>query len=238
MNYQLNYPELKAVAAIIITMSCYYIYYFLITSQRINLYFTKKYSGTSFYLHRILFNKLAGFIFFACIPGALCFSLWHTDFSSFGITLKKIVENWYWLVGLPALIYLVNYFSAKNPDVYAHYPQMRIKVWSAGTFLLSSLGWFIYLVGYEFLFRGILLLSCAEAFGLWPAVTINIAIYSAIHLTNGLKETIGAIPFGLIACLLMLYSGTLLIPIAMHISLSMSTEFYTIRNNPDMKFIK
>lgn len=238
MEYQLIYPESKAVFGIAISIIVYYAYYYLITSEWVEQFFTKRYAGDIFQKRRILFNKLAGFSFFAVIPGILYFSLWEFKLGLIGFSFDKIVGNLYWMIGLPALIFTINYFSAKNPDIYLQYPQMRIKSWSIGTFLLSTLGWSLYLVGYEFLFRGILLLSCIEAFGVWPAIAINVAIYSAIHMTNGIKETLGAIPFGLIACLLMVHTGTIFIPIIMHISLSVSTEIFTIHNNPGMEFRK
>ncbi|NOY94895.1 MAG: CPBP family intramembrane metalloprotease [Chlorobi bacterium] len=237
MDFNIQYPETKAVIAISISLISYYCYFYLTSSKRLNHYFVSRYPEASFYIKKILFNKIAGFTFFALIPGIIYSSVWHIDLNQFGVSINKIIENWYWVIGLPLLISLINYFSAKSPDMYYRYPQMRIKNWTVHTFLLSAFGWTIYLIGYEFLFRGILLLSCVEAFGIWPAIAINVSIYSAIHLPNGMKETLGAIPFGLIACLLMLTSGSILIPIIMHISLSVSTEFFTIRYNPEMKFI-
>ena len=238
MEYQLNYPESQAVYAIAVSLAGYYFYYYLITSEWMESVFKRKFQGDAFYLNRILANKLTGFTFLALIPGILFFTIWKMYWHSFGITFQKVAENWYWLLGLPLIIFTINYFSAKKPDIYLRYPQMRIQEWSPGIYLLSTLGWILYLISYEFLFRGILLLNCIEAFGVWPAIAINVAIYSAIHMTNGFKETIGAIPFGLIACLLVVHSGSILIPIVMHVSLSVSTEIFAIRNNPDMKFVK
>ena len=66
--------------------------------------------------------------------------------------------------------------------------------------MLNLLGWAIYLFGYEFLFRGILLFPLAETVGVWPAIAVNIALYSATHIPKGLDETLGAIPLGLVLC--------------------------------------
>jgi membrane protease YdiL (CAAX protease family) len=238
MDYQLKFPESKAVVAIVITVICYYSYYFLINSKSVTLLFSSRYSGQTFYLKKILFSKLAGFIFFAVVPFFIISLFFSFETSDYGVSISKIVENWYWFFGLPTVIFIISYFSAKNSDIYNIYPQMRFKTWSCTNLLLSTMGWSLYLIAYEFLFRGVLLLSCVEAFGVWPAIAINVAIYSAIHLTNGKKETIGAIPFGLIACLLMLSTGSIVIPIVMHISLSVSTEIFAIKNNPEMQFRK
>ena len=44
---------------------------------------------------------------------------------------------------------------------------------------------------------------------MWPAIAINIALYSATHILKGLDETIGAIPLGFVLCLLTISSGTI-----------------------------
>ena len=50
--------------------------------------------------------------------------------------------------------------------------------------LINALGWFLYLFGYEFLFRGVLLIPLIEPLGMWPAIAINTAF---IQLLTYLK---------------------------------------------------
>ncbi len=116
--------------------------------------------------------------------------------------------------------------------------QIELTNWNIPLFLINTFGWIIYLVGYEFLFRGILLFECYNSFGFWPAIAINIAIYSAIHMVNGKDQTIGALIFGVIACYLTLSRGTILIPIFMHISLSVFSDYFSIRYNDKISFVK
>ncbi len=238
IEFNIQYPETKAIFAIFSALISYYCYLHVISLKVVEKYFKGYFTEDSYQIRKILFNKLSGFLFFALLPGLIFFSAWQIPGHFYGIAWGEVFENWYWLIGLPALLITMNYFSAQNPDMYLRYPQMRLAGWKASTFLLSASGWTTYLIGYEFLFRGILLFSCVEAFGVWPAIAINVAIYSAIHLTNGMKETLGAIPFGLVACWFVVTTGSLIIPIIMHISLSVSTEFFTIQNNPEMKFVK
>jgi membrane protease YdiL (CAAX protease family) len=101
---------------------------------------------------------------------------------------------------------------------------------------LAAGGWILYLTGYEFLFRGLLLFSCLEAFGMWPAVVINLALYAALHLPKGLKEATAAIPFGALLCYLTLESGSIIPAIIIHSVQAVSCEFFCILRNPDMKF--
>jgi membrane protease YdiL (CAAX protease family) len=113
-----------------------------------------------------------------------------------------------------------------------------LKEWTGREFAINCLGWIAYLIGYEFLFRGILLSACYMSFGFWPAIAVNVAIYSAIHMVNGKDQAIGAILFGTIACFFTLTKGTILIPIFMHIALSLTSDYLSIRMNPEHRFVK
>jgi membrane protease YdiL (CAAX protease family) len=116
--------------------------------------------------------------------------------------------------------------------------QINLSEWNILLFSINSIGWIFYLIGYEFLFRGILLFECYNSFGFWPAIAINVAIYSAIHMVNGKDQAIGSLIFGAIACYLTLSQGSILIPLIMHISLSIMSDYFSIRYNVSLSFIK
>ena len=103
---------------------------------------------------------------------------------------------------------------------------------------LNLLGWFLYLFGYEFLFRGVLLIPVVKALGVWPAIAINVAIYSATHIPKGLDETVGAIPLGLALCLLTLATGTIWIAFLVHVTMAWTNTLTSLKFNPEMKYIK
>lgn len=238
MEYSINNQDQKVICVLATTMVFYYIFYFLVTTKKTDLLFSKRWSDDSYYINSVLYNRFSGFIFLGIIPGILFFLLGILDFSELGVSFHRIANNWYWITGLPIMIIFINFFTARNPIVYRQYPQMRISKWNSALFFINALGWTFYLIGYEFLFRGAMLIVCTHAFGPWPAIAINISIYSAIHLTQGIKEAIGAIPFGFIVCLLMLNTGTIIIPIVLHLAQSLSNDYFSIRHNPEMKFIK
>ena len=57
-------------------------------------------------------------------------------------------------------------------------------------------------------------------------------------MINSKEEAIGALIFGTIACYFTLQQGTILIPLMMHIALSLSSDYFSIRLNKDLKFVK
>jgi hypothetical protein len=57
-------------------------------------------------------------------------------------------------------------------------------------------------------------------------------------MVNGKEQTIGALIFGGIACYLTLNRATILIPIIMHVSLSVFSDYFSIRFNDKLSFAK
>lgn len=119
----------------------------------------------------------------------------------------------------------VNRYSEADTGVY---PQLRVEQWTPRLFLLNGITWILYLLPYEFLFRGFLFFRCLEVLPLWLACSVNIAIYAMFHLPKGIKETLLCVPFGLLLCLLTWYTGNIWSAVAIHIALALSNEYYAI----------
>ena len=141
-----------------------------------------------------------------------------------------------WTIGLSILVVPLVYFSARKPKNLVNYPQIRAKTWTKKTIFINALGWFLYLFGYEFLFRGVLLIPLIDPLGMWPAIAINIALYSATHIPKGLDETIGAIPLGFVLCLLTISSGTIWIAFIVHVVMAWTNTFTALKFNPEMQY--
>ena len=94
----------------------------------------------------------------------------------------------------------------------------------------------MYLFGYEILFRGFLLFPLAEHLGVWTAIAINISLYSATHIPKGLEETIGALPLGLVLCILTLASGTIWIAFVVHVAMAWTNSFTALKFHPDIHY--
>ena len=82
------------------------------------------------------------------------------------------------------------------------------------------------------------MIPVVDSIGVWPAIAINIALYSATHIPKGLEETIGAIPLGLVLCILTLSTGTIWIAFLVHVVMAWTNTLTSLKFNPDMKYIK
>jgi len=220
---------------------CFVTYWFTAKSAAIKERFYKKHGEDQGSFRHIFFTKIFGFVSMGLIPLLVC-SIVLDNFSAKEFGLTFIPETAYfsltWIVGLSLLVVPLVYFSAKKPKNLVNYPQIRAKLWNRKMVVMNAVGWFLYLFGYEFLFRGILLFPLLDTIGIWPAIAINIALYSATHIPKGLDETIGAIPLGLVLCLLTIASGTIWIAFLVHVAMAWTNTFTSLKYNPEMKYEK
>ena len=116
------------------------------------------------------------------------------------------------------------FFAAKKPAQQKLYPEYKTKEWTIKDSLFSAFCWFIFLSGYEYLFRGLLFYSLIPSFGFWNAVSISTALYVLAHLHKEASETFSCIFMGIIFCIIAWKSGGILIPSILHSLIVIITE--------------
>ena len=226
---------------ILLTLVFFTLYWFVSKSNKIKNLFYQKYDFDRASINHIFFTKYFGFFSMGVIPTIVCTSfLPNITIENLGFTIiyDTTLFSVLWIIGLSALVIPLVYFSAKKDKNLINYPQIRAKKWTTRTVLINALGWFLYLFGYEFLFRGVLLIPLIEPLGMWPAIAINTALYSATHIPKGLDETIGAIPLGIVLCLLTISSGTIWIAFIVHVVMAWTNTFTALKYNTEMQFLK
>ena len=145
----------------------------------------------------------------------------------------KAILLWSGILG--SIIIGVNLFVASTPQNIRVYPQIRLRSWNAKELTLNFASWFVYLLGYEFMFRGILLFSFYDSYGAAVAITVNCIMYALVHIPKGAKETIGAIPLGFILSVICLYTESFFVAFFFHIIMAFSNDYFAIKANPFME---
>ena len=181
-------------------------------------------------------EKITGFLLFGAIPFILFATTSGLHPSETILTTGKSEHYWYVLLSTLIIITLLTFNGSKKKAIQEKSPRIRIKKWTVKYCIIAITGWLIYILGYELLFRGILWLVCYMAFGFWVALLINIVLYAAVHLDQGLAMSLGAIPFGILLCLLTFLTGSFLFAFLIHGWLAVSTEIFSVYNNPDLSF--
>ena len=186
---------------------------------------------------KFLIMKFSGFAMFGLLPFFLYLFFLGEEVTDWLGSWPGVTD---WLITgaciLPAIA--SGALGSRKENVRRHYPQMRLDNWNPEHVLVSLAGWLIYLAGYEFLFRGMLLQLSIPVMGTAVAIIVNVALYSLAHLGKSPREALGALPFGVLLCLLAIWTGSLLAPLLVHFSLSVSAELFSVGRNPEMRFVK
>ncbi len=116
------------------------------------------------------------------------------------------------------------------------YPQVRRIEWTRRRVLLNALFWTLYLIGYEYVFRGYLLFPLVSELGIDGAVALNAGLYALAHIYKGPGEAFGAFFLGIIFCLIALATGSFLIPLVMHIIMAVGNDMTAVSMSHEMHF--
>lgn len=226
--------DLLPVFALAIFTIGYLLYYFIAHSTLLRRKMEYHLGVERTKVRWVLFQRLTGFIFLGMIP-AMILPFIPLTLEQVGIAFKNMLTSLSWIAAIGAVVVVVNFFAARKPGNLSMYPQIRINGWTYRILIASSLGWMLYLLGYEFMFRGLLLFSGVPVFGIWPAIVLNVSLYAIVHIPKGLRETIASIPLGLILCVLTIKTGTIWIAYFTHVILALSNEYLSLYFHPEMR---
>jgi membrane protease YdiL (CAAX protease family) len=227
----------EAILMIPLVTACFLIHYFISGSEVVAGWFRSRFRAGSPEIRLVVFHRLLAVFLFGVVPVTVTIFLPGVMLEDYGIGVSISLKDVLYALPFAAVFPPLSYFFSRRSDNLNHHPQFRVKEWDYGLFLLSVTLWIAYLLAYEFMFRGVLLYSCIRSFDIPAALVINISLYTLVHLPRGITETIGAIPFGLILCLVVIRLESVWAAIFIHSILAVSNEWFSLRAHPDMVFI-
>jgi len=230
MNSLSNHSELfNFTVAIIVSLFGFLFYYFLSENGVLEKWLKSKKGEVL----DVLFRRLLGVLLYGCLPLSILLIFRTNDLANFGFNTPK-PETFLWTILLSIVILPLSYYNSLNSDNLKIYPQIRSTNWTFSLLGMSAVSWMGYLFAYEFLFRGFLFFSSIPLMGLWPSILLNTLIYALVHIPKGYKETLGAIPFGILLCYLTYKTNSIWIAVFAHIIMALSSEWFSIRAHPQM----
>ncbi len=189
-------------------------------------------------IKQVLLQRAWGFLFLGVLPILIILFVWQESLQKYGLGSSFTALPPWWSYLFIPLILLTGYYTASIPLNLSKYPQIRIKQWTPGILFVSGISWVIFLVGYEFLFRGFVLHASLEVMEPWTAIILNCFLYSLAHFYKGPDEVLGSIPLGILFCYLTLVTGNILCAVIIHSIISLTNEWFSIIANPELKVIR
>lgn len=208
--------------------SLYGIYYILAYSKVYDRIYAKFGADSNPTVFHSIFFRLTGFVLFGIFSYLIFRNGYGVELDFLEIPAPHASEIAGWSIALGGFFIIVAYINVRNSKT-SHYPQFKIDQWTFSHKFMTYLTWALYIIAYEFMFRGILLFGTVEEIGFYPAIILNVFLYAFVHIPKGGKEVLGCVLLGPILCILALKTQSIAIPIFVHLSLCLSNEFFSIR---------
>ncbi len=213
------------------------IWYAFSSSLRLPVRYQIMYDANPPYVHRILRRRTLAALIYAGIPIFIIFcTCWigNPVWSDLNISFQWTGEVARWTsIGL-ATVLVMSFFATKSTSSLEIYPELRVRFWRPSILILSMLSWMLYIVAYEFFYRGLLFQALLYKLDTVPAIVACTALYSLTHYFKLNRLTILSILWGSLACWLVLHTNSLWPAILIHLGLCLSTEWMSIRHHREM----
>jgi membrane protease YdiL (CAAX protease family) len=229
-------PEYAGVVAALATFTGgYCAYWFLGHSAALRTHCDRRYPGERSQTMLIFWQRALGAVFLSVPALTVAFLMPESGFVRSGLSATDPAVTLCWIAGMWAVaVPLVVGFS-RTPRFYAVYPLIRQRVWSRPLVAVNALSWCAYILVYEFLFRGFLLGTFVRAFGAWPGILVNVALYACVHIPYGFWVTLGALPLGFAVCVATVHTGGIWAAYAAHLLVALLNDYVALAANPGMR---
>ncbi len=137
------------------------------------------------------------------------------------------------LAGLPLTV-LAGSIASRDPAMEKTYPFAKAACASARTFIGYELSYLVfYYLPWESVFRGALFLPLVPAIGLVPALAVQTAVSTLLHIGHPDSEVFAAAGAGLAFGLIAYFTGSFLYPLVLHAATGIATDtFLYLRRRP------
>ncbi|NWF90125.1 MAG: CPBP family intramembrane metalloprotease [Ignavibacteriaceae bacterium] len=175
------------------------------------------------YLIEYLYWFIGDFVTFFVLPVIIIRFFFKEKLSSYGLQIGDYkIGLKITLVFILIMLSLVWFVSATNSfaNVYPHLQSAR-ESWTI--FFIFELGLFVYMIAWEFIWRGFMLFGLYEKFGFY-SIFIQMIPFVILHNGKPMLETFGAILAGLALGILALRTKSIFYCVIAHMSVMFSID--------------
>lgn len=218
----------EEIVALIIYPLLYLTYYFASDFPIIKKFRNRFGETKDNFEQSVYFRRSLGFVLLGLIPFFVTLFYFQNPLGDYGLGLPSgEYALWWSLVPLAAVLVVSFALPGNNIDL-SYYPEVRKPEWTLKRTVINAAFWAIYLLGYEFALRGMLFYTTLYAYGLWPAIAINSAIYALIHIFKGPKEAFGAFFLGILLCLITYYTNSIWVAFIIHVVMAVANDIKAV----------
>lgn len=181
---------------------------------------------------KIIYHNLMSFVLFFGLGVVYTRFIIKNSPAEFGLKLEnKKFAMWTILIAIPICI-LIGLTTILDAGMKSTYPLIDFNIYSQWYFILPYfISYLLYYIGWEYLFRGLLLNSAEPKCGAMGAILITTLISSLIHTSiagfgKPMVETLSAIPAGLIFGYIAIKTKSIYPTLIIHTLIGFSTDIF------------
>ncbi|MGM0557583.1 MAG: CPBP family glutamic-type intramembrane protease [Myxococcota bacterium] len=178
-------------------------------------------------LARLGYWSMSTFVGYALLPGIYVRFVMKKRLTDIGLSLKGALEHWWVYAGMYVLVLPAVYAVSFTESFQNTYPFYGSASRSWFDFLAWEGLYALQFLSLEFFFRGVLIHGIKKRFGFY-AILVSVIPYCMIHFGKPMPETIGAILAGLALGVLSLYTRSIWLGVAIHISVAVTMDILSM----------
>ncbi|AWV87933.1 CPBP family intramembrane glutamic endopeptidase [Bradymonas sediminis] len=178
-------------------------------------------------LARLMYWSGCTFVGYMLIPALYVKFVMGERLRDMGLSLKGALKHWWIYVGLFLIVLPFVYLMSLTDSFQNTYPFYKLAGRSPAEFVVWELTYALQFMSLEFFFRGVLLHATKKRFGIY-SVLLSVIPYCMIHFGKPLPETLGAVFAGIALGVLSLYTRSIWLGVAIHVSVAVAMDVFAL----------
>lgn len=178
-------------------------------------------------LFQLLYWSSATFIGYMVLPALYARFIMRERLADMGLGLRGALKYWWIYVGLFGLVLPAVLVVSFTESFQQTYPFYEYAGRSAGDLIAWELIYALQFLSLEFFFRGVLIHATKHRLGVY-SILLSLIPYCMIHFGKPLPETLGAVFAGVALGLLSLYTRSIWLGVAIHISVAVAMDILSL----------
>jgi membrane protease YdiL (CAAX protease family) len=186
-------------------------------------------------LARLMYWSGCTFVGYLLVPALYVKFVMRERLLDMGVSVRGALTHWWIYVGLYVLVMPAVFLMSLTESFQETYPFYQLAGRSPTDFLLWELTYAVQFLSLEFFYRGVLVHGTKRRLGMY-SVLLSVIPYCMIHFGKPMPETLGAVFAGVALGVLSLYTRSIWLGVAIHVSVAVSMDVFSLLAQGKLNF--
>jgi membrane protease YdiL (CAAX protease family) len=183
-------------------------------------------------VYATLYEFLAAFLLMLGVPALVARFGLKRDLRDLGLQLGDPRRGLGAVGVLLPLALLLAYLAARDPAIRTEYPLAKGAISHIALFVLVEACYLAFYLGWEFFFRGFMLLGLERHYGPLAAILIQTIPSTLVHIGKPYSENLAAIGAGLVLGYIAVRTRSIFYPMLLHAVVGIGTDVFIALGPP------